>query len=175
MAVVAFSAASGIWIWNSTAVGQLIGGTSIGADGTIYATSADGYLNAFLPDGSLRWRTLVGNFTNLVNNRNMPAISATGTVYVVTAQATLVAVNGTSGKIIWTYSFKTPSAYSSNAAIGADGTVYVCTGNTLYAITQDGHNVWSYESKLSTLMLSPALGPDGTLYVASSYTLYAFK
>lgn len=65
-----------------------------------------------------------------------------------------------------------PAPIFGSPAIGADGTLYVGGGTSLYAIAANGttSHVWITQSPLST----PAIGPDGTIYAISSTNLYAF-
>jgi hypothetical protein len=55
----------------------------------------------------------------------------------------------------------------SSPVVGADGTAYLASGTTLFAISPAGIVLWM-RSFASTLAGSPALGQDGSLYVLSS-------
>ncbi|MGA1874463.1 MAG: PQQ-binding-like beta-propeller repeat protein [bacterium] len=60
-------------------------------------------------------------------------------------------------------------------AIGADGTVYVGTGNeSIYALDPNGTVKWSYATG-GLISTSPAIGADGTVYIGcDDGKLYAF-
>jgi outer membrane protein assembly factor BamB len=70
--------------------------------------------------------------------------------------------------------FPTGSYANAAAALGADGTIYIGSGdNNLYAIDPDGTLKWSYAT-LGVLAGSPAIGADGTIYQTSyDQNLYA--
>ena len=68
---------------------------------------------------------------------------------------------------------------TTSPAIGADGTVYVGSGDgdgKLYAINgKTGIKLWEFETG-SYVRSSPAIGSDGTVYVGLNDTkLYAIK
>ena len=68
------------------------------------------------------------------------------------------------------------SAVSSSPAIGADGTIYVGSGDKkLYAINgKSGVKLWEFVK--GSAVSSPAIGSDGTVYVGSQdHKLYAIK
>ncbi len=79
---------------------------------------------------------------------------------------------GTPGTLKWSYS--TGSSIQSVPAIGADGMIYVGSGDSkLYALTPKGARKWVYTTG-SSIDSSPAIGADGTIYVGSYDTkLYA--
>jgi outer membrane protein assembly factor BamB len=57
---------------------------------------------------------------------------------------------------------------SSSPAIGADGTIYVGSGDkNLYAISPSGTVVWTFATN-GFVFSSPAIGRDGTIYVGSA-------
>ena len=73
---------------------------------------------------------------------------------------------GAVGNEIW--SFKTYHAVQFSPAVGADGTVYVGSGDGhVYALDPaNGNELWSFETG-NWVESSPALGADGTVYVGS--------
>jgi outer membrane protein assembly factor BamB len=69
-------------------------------------------------------------------------------------------------------------AVNTPPAIGADGTVYVGSGEgKLYAIKADGTLKWAFASWGWVQFTSPAIGADGTVYVGEwgEGKLYAIK
>src|SRR4051812_27622481 len=71
----------------------------------------------------------------------------------------------------------------SSPAIGADGTIYIGTGNELtgatnnhlYSISPRGTTNWIFTADGAGFRSSPALGPDGTVYIGScDGIVYAF-
>lgn len=100
---------------------------AIGADGTIYVGSHDGYLYAINPEGTKEWRF---NTDNKIYSS--PAIGADGTIYVGSLDSHLYAINPDGTK---QWRFKTESSVASGPAIGSDGTIYVGSyDNYIYAI-----------------------------------------
>ena len=91
-----------------------------------------------------------------------PAISLDGTIYVPSASYSFYALNP-DGTLKWTYQSETNFSYSS-PSIGADGIVYVGSGNDLLAIKPDGNLLWKYRVG-EEVASSPAIALDGTIYV----------
>jgi outer membrane protein assembly factor BamB len=66
--------------------------------------------------------------------------------------------------------------YSSGSpVIGADGTIYICIREYLYAINPDGTQKWRYEGCSISEAHTPAIGVDGTIYVGRSYGINAIN
>ncbi len=141
---------------------------AIGSDGTIYASSWNGYIYAISPDGSLKWKykTRDGVFSS-------PAIGTDGTIYVGSGDNYLYAISP-DGSLRW--KFWTGSYVSSSPAIGTDGTIYVGSWNGyIYALSPDGSLKWRFETG-DAVYSSPAIGEDGTIYVGSNDNyLYAIS
>jgi outer membrane protein assembly factor BamB len=61
----------------------------------------------------------------------------------------------------------TGNQVQSSAAIGADGTIYVGSGDdNLYAVNPDGTPKWKFATGAG--VTSPAIGADGTIYIGSA-------
>jgi outer membrane protein assembly factor BamB len=145
----------------------------VSPDGTVYAASLDNNLYAIDPDGTQKWAYTTGKYAWSVS------LAFDGSLYVGCEQGGLYAV-ASDGTQKWTY--VTDWVIRSQAAIGADGTVYVTSfdstpsgsedDNALLAFNPDGTLKWSFTSKVE--MCGPAIGDDGTLYVGSGNHLYAF-
>jgi outer membrane protein assembly factor BamB len=82
---------------------------------------------------------------------------------------------GRPGTLKWKYETEY-GVISSSPAIGADGTVYVGSGDgNLYALNAKGTRKWSYFTG-GEVSSSPAIGADGTIYVGSGDgNLYAIN
>jgi outer membrane protein assembly factor BamB len=161
--------------------GGIVSSPAVGADGTIYAGSSDFNLYAVAPDGSRKWAFTT---TSAVGS---PSIGNDGTIYV-SDDANLYAVtpNGTKK---WAFPTRVgvpslqarrPGASSTGGvvampAISAEGTVYVTTGEYLYAVNPDGALNWKLAISYAARS-SPAIGPDGVIYVGSGDgNLYAIN
>lgn len=83
-------------------------------------------------------------------------------------------VQAAEGTLKWSY--MTGNQGISSPAIGADGTIYAGSKNTvggmgsydkyLYALNPDGSFKWKYLTG-GSIIAAPAIGPDGTIYVGS--------
>ena len=99
----------------------------LGADGTVYVGSLDGYLYAIDTAGSQRW-----NFKTNGTVFSSPVLGADGTVYVGSWDGYLYAIDTAGGQ---RWKFKTNDFVVSSPVLGADGTVYVGSDDGyLYAI-----------------------------------------
>ncbi len=153
--------------WKYKTDGKIYSSPAICSDGTIYMGSADSYLYAINPDGSLKWWYYETGGSIL----SSPAIGSDGTIYVGSVDSYLYAINP-DGSLKWKY--KTDYYIYSSPAIGSDA-IYVGSGIYLYAINPDGLLDWEYKTDY-LISSSPAIGSDGTIYVGSvdSY-LYAIN
>ena len=67
-----------------------------------------------------------------------------------------------------------PGPVYGSPALGADGTIYLTSGTSVYAIVA-ASGATSHVWHTSGLVSTPALGPDGTVYVLSGTNLCAFS
>jgi len=140
-------------------------GPVVGADGTIYATTASSKILALNGDGTLQWE-----FVTPTGNRTPPALAADGTVYFESTNATLYALDG-SGHKKW--DLFTQGTGLTSPLLAEDGTVYI-GGSKFYAVSPEGKLLWAFDTKDHST-LSPTLAADGTLYVATTKgKLFAF-
>jgi len=147
---------------------EFYGGPAISSDGTVYASSDEGYLYAINPDGSLKWK-----FKTKGVVWSSPAIAQDGTIYVGSDDNYLYAINP-DGSLKW--KFKTGNMVVSSPAIAQDGTIYVGSyDDYLYAINPDGSLKWKFKTG-DLVKSSPTIGPDGTVYFGSDdgylYAIY---
>ncbi|MBF0488537.1 MAG: PQQ-like beta-propeller repeat protein [Nitrospirae bacterium] len=75
----------------------------------------------------------------------------------------LVAINTTTGKLVWSYSIGGGGA----TAVAADGTIYAAGGTQLYAFTSAGVLKWVYSGANDSIHGEPCIGGDGTIYFGS--------
>ncbi|RLE71848.1 MAG: hypothetical protein DRJ45_02925, partial [Thermoprotei archaeon] len=147
---------------------EFYGGPAISSDGTVYASSDEGYLYSINPDGSLKWKFKTGD-----DIWSSPAIAKDGTIYVGSLDGYLYAINP-DGSLKW--KFKTGGSVVSSPAIAQDGTIYVGSDDCcLYAINPDGLLKWKFKTG-GWVCSSPTIGPDGTVYFGSNdgylYAIY---
>jgi outer membrane protein assembly factor BamB len=155
------------WSYPFQAMG--LSSPAIGSDGTIYIVG-DGSLYALTPSGAKKWAY------NISSQQGSPAIAPDGTIYVATGLgSSLYAVNP-DGTQKWTIT-GSGSSTGESAAIGANGTVYVGSGN-LAAFAPDGSLLWSTQSLTNNFdQSSPVIGKGGMIYAVDESTrnLYAFS
>ncbi len=101
---------------------------ALGPDGAIHILGEDERLYVFNPDGTLRWTYRVG-FSGL--DFSAPMVDARGTVYVNGGDYRLYAINA-DGTLKWWLVL--PTADSSQPVMAEDGTLYVTSGQELFAI-----------------------------------------
>jgi outer membrane protein assembly factor BamB len=179
---------SGVEQWRVRPEGaDYIGFPVIGADGTVYVAASGfhgdkrGYLYAFDPEGTEKWRysilpEAVGSGINFIYS---PAIGQDGTLlFSATGDSTLRAV-GPDGQLRWQYKAE---ALIGRVVVGADGTVYMSTGDGyVNVLTAAGELQWRFSTGVVPAasvgvevgVQVTAVGPEGTLYVVISGALLA--
>jgi outer membrane protein assembly factor BamB len=180
------SSAEGQVIWK-VAVGEVDWcSPAIGSDGAIYQGDLDGNLFAINPDGSIRWRKV---FAGADLAESSPTLTPDGKrMYFGThnSPGKVYCVEPSNGNIIWTYTIPNGGGgIVSSAAIGADGTIYIGTGDwfegnpgdigddRFFAINPDGTLKWIFRDPENTgtertsFFANAAIGFDGTIYIGS--------
>jgi outer membrane protein assembly factor BamB len=175
------SSNDGTIIWTFETEDGIEAGPIIGADGTIYIASHDGYLYAVNPDGSEKWRFSAGeqfwdsNYGGQYKSMMAtPAIDDAGTVYVYSSDHHLIAVNS-DGTEKWRFKIVWLPDFWSSPVIGADGTIYIGSARDdetdfiagLYAINPDGTLKWIHDEGTG-VTTPPAIGSDGTIYIGAA-------
>ena len=133
----------------------------IGDDGTIYVVSLDSHLHAVNPDGSLKWKT------NMGEGGTSPTIGQDGTIYA--GYTKLHAVNPINGSVKWTFDVG-GKMKGSTPCHSLEDTIYFGTDSGwLYAVNSDGTLKWRENIANAYVDSSPAIAEDGTLYVGSAW------
>ena len=162
--------------WKFTGTGYVFASPVIGADGTVYVGSADGYLYAVNPDGTRKWSFNAGD-----EILNSAIVAPDGTIYFNT-DTTLFSVSST-GMKNWSLVFQDPyplswSTYSTAPILGPDGTIYFGSNfekateqgiyGMLYAVdSATGLEKWAFSAG-TRVMDCPTLSADGsTVYFGS--------
>jgi parallel beta-helix repeat protein len=143
---------------------------ALASDGTIYVPFLYGdphfitKLFALTPEGTIKWSYQIDMLAAL-----LVTVAPDGTIYWVADRVYAIHPDG---RLKWIY--KLP-VYS-YPTVSPDGTVYVCSSNSLYAIHPAGTLKWKASFPLSGWS-SIALGQGGIIYVSSSKenTLYALN
>jgi outer membrane protein assembly factor BamB len=116
--------------WTYNAGSRSFSSPIVAADGTIYFGATDG-IHAVRPNGQRRWRWSAGYSAAT----STPAIDANGVVYALVnpSDAILVALNGSTGALLWSL-YLGGSNVLASPAIGPDGRIYVTNGEVPGAI-----------------------------------------
>jgi outer membrane protein assembly factor BamB len=139
----------------------------IADDGTIYVVSFDCNIHAVNPNGTMKWKTYLGQAGT------SPTIGLDGTIYC--GYRDLYAINPENGSVKWVYDV--PGTVEGGTPCSSiDGTIYLGTweGGYLIAVNPDGTEQW--RKKIGDFTDSPpAIGADGTVYIGSHEdAFYAF-
>ncbi len=143
---------------------------TVGPDGTVYASSSDGFFYALNPDGTLLWRVETqGNMDS-----NGAALAADGTLYFGTNQGLAYALNSGDGTTRWTSALGA-SPYFAGVAVAADGTVYFKQDEgVLRAFSAAGQPQWTYRVPGEPSYSGPVVQLDGSIiYPANDGALHA--
>jgi outer membrane protein assembly factor BamB len=141
---------------------------SIGANGTLYIGSADGYLYARQPTtGQLLWQQRLNSSGSAIYTT--PAIAGDGTIYIGSDEGYLYAVRP-NGAVKWSYFANFP--LESSPILDSNGTIYFAAGGSVFALGDAGYRAFQkwlrpYNTS-SNITGSPALGPNGYLYFGST-------
>jgi outer membrane protein assembly factor BamB len=139
----------------------------IGDDGTIYVVSFDCNLHAVNPNGTMKWKTYLGQAGT------SPTIGLDGTIYC--GYRELYAINPWNGSVKWVYDV--PGTVGGGTPCSSiDGTIYLGTfeGGYIIAVNPDGTEQW--RKSIGYTDSPPAISADGTVYIGSGQEefLYAF-
>jgi len=142
---------------------------TLGSEGALYFTSADGTLWTVSTGGEPLWSTRPGGPLSFVVS---PVVAADGTIYLGSMDHRLYALSPEDGSVRW--SLDLGYEIMASPALGADGTIYQTAGPVLYAISPGGGVLWSWRmDAVSLTSASPVVSGDGTVYVGASNGVFA--
>jgi outer membrane protein assembly factor BamB len=143
--------------WEFSAGRAFIGSPALGADGTIYAGSEDGFLYALDPLGNLKWKFYAGPIYT------PPVVGSDGAIYITNAQGRLYAINRT-GTERWRAerSGGRMDSESIGSAIDEDWVYTGCHGRVCATELSNGTLGW-YSSEYISQYTAPLLLPEGGL------------
>ena len=136
---------------------NFMGNPTVGSDGTVYATTNDGYLYAVNPNGSLKWR-----FINKEDWCNDAIIDYNGNIYYGTIFENNLYCFDSNGSEIWRY--RAPHGFDYCAVIANDGTIYAKDIDYLIALNPDKSEKWKIS--ISPWGGNPSLSPDGKIILS---------
>jgi outer membrane protein assembly factor BamB len=163
---------------------------AVRSDGSVLVGCSEGSFYCLSPDGEIKWKIPAEGRGE--GWWGQPVTAADGTMYL-PGRNRLYAVTS-AGEVKWERDFggASPSAFTSawretfrnrserskrdvpgtpTPLIGPDGTVYVCAGHRVCALTPSGELKWKIETAEETE--TPLIGADGMLYVCAYNTVYA--
>jgi outer membrane protein assembly factor BamB len=166
---------SGVKLWEfRTEYLGIDSSPAIDSNGTIYFGSNEGFLHAFYPNGTEKWRADCGDWAWITSS---PAIAEDGTIYVGSWDDHLYAINP-DGTRKWRFYI---DDILGSPVIDEDGIIYFgVTGpgfdiGRVYALYPNGTEKWHFDTGF-WIYTAPAIGEDGTVYVTSEdnriYALY---
>lgn len=151
------------WSISAQSIDFFFATPAIGADGSIYIGCRDGNLYALNPDGSAKW-----TYTTTTQIRSSVAIGDLGDIYIANDDGNLYALKESDGAVTWTVNIG--GRDEGGIALGADGTIYIGTGNDgdqLIAIDPiDGTTKWSYQAG-ADMLSAPIVDASGVIYATS--------
>ena len=137
-------------------------GPSVDEEGVIYYGSRNGYLYAFYPNGTLKWKYKIGG------TYMPPVISENDILYI--ASGSNVYAFDRNGTLLW----KTKAYTANNLAIDKNGVIYGVGGHAVFALNPNGTLRWVWKTN-EALLDGPAIGEEGTIYVVGENCLYAIE
>jgi outer membrane protein assembly factor BamB len=130
--------------WSYETGSSFTSGPIQGAEGLLYAASADSRLHAIEPDGTARWVVELP-----ARPVGQPALAPDGTVYVTDKEGALNAFSP-DGEPIWRFTIDPARTATSGPAVAADGTIYYALGSQaglLQAVSPTGTGLWLGEGE----------------------------
>jgi hypothetical protein len=119
--------------------------------------------------GQFRWRFQADG--DYIHSR--PAVGADGTVYAQDVYGHLYALDSNGG-LKWI--FNSPGYGFGNISLGQDGTIYVGSADSIFALAPDGSLKWQFnQNPAAFIMLGPNVGPDGNIYVVGTQGMGVFS
>src|SRR5262249_37897098 len=126
-----------------------------------------------LLNATVKWKAAIGA------QWNSPVADNSGALYVTTySTPSIVAVNASTGSVLWTYAPADLGAMSTTPLITTGGILYAgSSNNKLYAVhTSDGSVKWIADTGTPIYESSVALCPlDGTVYVGTGNNIQAMS
>ncbi|MCD6541799.1 MAG: PQQ-like beta-propeller repeat protein [Thermoplasmata archaeon] len=133
-------------------VGHLSSGPSVDKEGIVYYGSRNGYIYAFYPNGTLKWKYNIGG------TYMPPVISENSTLYI--ASGSNVYAFDRNGTLLWMR-----KTYSANELVmDKNGVIYGVGEHHVYALNPNGTLRWVWKTN-DYLINGPVIGRDGTIYI----------
>jgi IPT/TIG domain/PQQ-like domain len=161
--------------WSDTLIAAYVPESALIGRGNVQVFNSQGAASNPVPitvtsrppqTGQIRWRFQADG--DYIPNR--PAVGADGTVYASDVYGHLYAVDPTGG-LKWIF-----NGSGGNVSLGQDGTIYVGSTTSIFALTPNGTLKWQFDQSPSAfIMLGPNVGPDGNIYVVATQGMGVFS
>ena len=150
-------------------------------DGRLFVGARDG-LHVVTPNLANTDATQSLFFATAGRMESSPALASDGTLYFGASRGkkgTFYAVNSSNGQVKWSYQLY--GRFQNNQAVlGADGTVYLGVGKTVYAFSHNGNGsggaqiLWTFPIPAGELRTGPVISSPGVLLIAGlNHKMYA--
>jgi len=141
---------------------KLSSGPSVDENGIVYYGQRSGYLYAFYPNGTLKWKLNINPcFSPSISNGTLYTVTnPTGSYYYMCA----IDLNGT---LLWkrkTYPLSDLLTMR-GFAVDKNGIIYGSGEHYVYAINPNGTLKWVWKTNDYIITSAPVIGKDGTVYV----------
>ncbi|HET7206185.1 MAG TPA: PQQ-binding-like beta-propeller repeat protein [Terriglobales bacterium] len=163
--------------WSDTLIAAYIPETApTGSDNVQVVTSAGSSnavpINVTLrsgPSGHIRWRFQADG--DYIPSR--PAVASDGTVYTQDVYGHLYALTSDGG-LKWI--FNAPGTGHDAISVGSDGTIYIGTTRSIFALAPNGTVRWRFDQNPAAfILLGPNVGPDGNIYAVGTQGMGVFS
>lgn len=157
--LIALSAKNGKHKWTVEMGDSTLFGPTIGPDGTIYQASWDSYLYAISKKGKRKWRYQTEGALSYPASINEKGHIIFGGGDAHAGPDPYIYALSPKGKLRWKYD--TDSERSGSPAIAPNGTIYVPSAPTLFALKANGSLKWSMGPTGTTATNDPGESPIG--------------
>ena len=155
--VYAFDEKTGVKKWALKMASRMESAPVIGEDGTIYVGARDKFYSINSKSGKMLWEFETGGWSV-----KAPVIG-NGNIYF-SDGSRFFALDEKTGNKKWGISNENKASFFS-PSLAVDGTIYVGSGEKLYALNPDGSKRWEFTAG-SNVASTPVIGADDTIYIA---------
>ncbi len=183
-------------VWNtnvlSNAPNQFASPCVLGSTGLVYVEIADNKTHVFVialddSSGHQKWTVDLGAFSQLANSAM--CIGPNGDLYVGGNNGDILALDGTTGAVVWDTVVQSPETVAGLACAG-DGTLYAAGTSAVYAVdSHTGSVVWNFQLSSGDSLVTDglrtgvthstlnclAVAQDGSLAFATTSAIYCLE
>ena len=153
------------WIYYDNITGGADFGYGLPIDSNGAVILPEWNMRAINHDGSEKW--IIDEYLYTLTT---PAIGPDGTIYTISNSGILRA-RDSNGVLKWAHNTNS-TTFGAGVAVSNDGTILFGSGESLYALTSDGTEKWSFDCG-ERINNTPVIGYNGIIYVSVGFTLLA--